>query len=260
VNLVQHSTVYCTRANPRRDPLGIALHNTVTQVLVAPSPNGSWHYEVDRDAAGTVHQYINDKDYAWHVRACDEWRPPWVVWRDTRVSEANSCTVGIELVSFAGHPQCPAGYLPYTDAQYQATKELLALLYQRYGPLPIVTHGSLQLDRTDPVALDLARLSLVWRGDGYRFEEETVVEDTTPEERAEMQPYFEMLGVPVNMETALMKRAALAYKRGETRGPATSGEYPHGDHVRQDFTAGTADFDPATGGVGWVELNLERAA
>lgn len=258
MNVIQHSTVYCTRASPRRDPLGVVLHNTVTQTLVAPSPNGSWHYEVDRD--GAVHQYVHDKDYAWHVRACDEWRPPWVRWRDTRVSEPNSCTVGIELVSFAGHPQCPAGYTPYTGSQYQATRELLALLYGRYGELPVVTHGQLQLDRTDPVGFDFGLASLTWAGDGYRLEEETVVEDTTPEEREAMRPYFEMLGVPVNMETALMKRAALAYKRNETRGPATSGEYPHGDHVRQDFTAGTASYDPATGGVGWVELNLERTA
>jgi N-acetyl-anhydromuramyl-L-alanine amidase AmpD len=258
VNITQHQTVYCTRATPRRDPLGIVLHNTVGQALVPPHPNGSWHYEIDRD--GAAHQYVNDKDYAWHVRATDEWRPPWMRWRDTRVSEANSCTVGIELVSFAGHPQCPPGYTPYTGAQYASTKELLALLYERYGALPVVTHGSLQLDRTDPVGFDFGLASLVWAGDGYRLEEGTVVEDTTPEERAAMQPYFEMLGVPVNMETALMKRAALAHKRGETRGPATSGEYPHGDHVRQDFTAGTCDFDPATGGVGWAEINLERVA
>jgi hypothetical protein len=231
-------------------------------VLVPPHAQGSWHFEVGRD--GSVHQYVycgpKGHDLAWHVRACDEWRPPWMTWRDTRVSEANSCTVGIELVSYAGNSVGVAVDPAYTDAQYQATLELLRHLYGMYGALPIVTHGSMQLDRTDPVRFDFARLPLVWRGDGYRLEETTTVDDTTPEERAAMKPYFEMLGVPVNMNTALMKRAALAYKRQETRGPATSGEYDHDGRPRQDFTAGTAEFDPATGGVNWVELNLEDAA
>lgn len=263
MNLIRHTTVYCTKANPRRDPLGIALHNTVTQSLVPPHPQGSWHYEIDRN--GDIHQYVNDRDYAWHVRACDEWRPPWVQWRDTRVSEANSCTVGIELVSFAGNSAGQPVNPPYTDAQYAALHELLKLLYTRYGVLPIVTHGSMQSDRTDPVAFDFSRLPLVWKGDGYRLEDTPQMNDTTPEEREAMRPYFEMLGISVNMDTALMKRACLAHKRDETPGPAMSDEMPHTDAggkftIRQEFTARTAEFDPATGGTSWVELNKEQAA
>ena len=64
MNIVSHSTVYQTKASPRRDPLGVVLHNTVTQGLVPPHPNGSWHYEIDRD--GTCHQYVNDKDIVWN--------------------------------------------------------------------------------------------------------------------------------------------------------------------------------------------------
>ena len=71
--------------------------------------------------------------------------------------------------------------------------------------------------------------------------------------------YLGQLGTPVNMETAIIRRACLAYRHGETRGPAISGEYPAQAPdgravVRQDFTAGIAEYDPQTGGVGWVEL------
>lgn len=75
-----------------------------------------------------------------------------------------------------------------------------------------------------------------------------------------IKAYLEQLGTPVNMNTAIIQRAALAIKRDETRGPAISGEYPSStnNHTRQDFTAGTADYDPETGTVSWVELNKER--
>ena len=83
--------------------------------------------------------------------------------------------------------------------------------------------------------------------------------DTTPEERQAMKPDFEAAGVSVNMETALMKRAALAYKRSEWRGPAVSQEYPAlspsgKDVVRQNFSAGCAEYQPDTGEVLWVEV------
>jgi hypothetical protein len=91
---------------------------------------------------------------------------------------------------------------------------------------------------------------------------DTVPMDTTPEERAAMQPYFELYGIGCNMDTAIMQRAALAYKREETRGPAISGEYPATapdgvDVTRQNFTAGIAEAKPLPDGtwqVGWVEV------
>lgn len=264
MDIIQHTTQYQTRARRRLPPLGVVLHNTVTRGLVAPHPNGSWHYEVDRD--GACHQYVADKDYAWHVRICDEWRPPWCVHRDTRVSEMNSCSVGIELVSYAGatNPPPEPGYVAYTDPQYATLEALLRLLRDRYGDLPIVTHGAMQLDRTDPVALNLERLPLTWAGDGWRLEDGTPM-DTTWDERQQYKPYFEQLGVAVNTETALMQRAALAHKRDETPGPAMSGEYPFTlpdgrGVIRQDFTARICEYDPATGGTAWAEVVKERPA
>jgi hypothetical protein len=75
----------------------------------------------------------------------------------------------------------------------------------------------------------------------------------------ELEQYLSQLGHPVNMETAIIKRACLAYRRGETRGPAISDEYAAQTTdgrsvVRQKFSAGIAEFDPATGDVAWVEV------
>jgi murein DD-endopeptidase MepM/ murein hydrolase activator NlpD len=101
-----------------------------------------------------------------------------------------------------------------------------------------------------------------WAGLLAYAPEEEIPVDTTPEERAALQPYFEQLGVPVNVETAIMKLAALAYKRGETRGPAMSDEYPATSPegapvIRQQFTAGVGQFDPASGATHWVEVVKE---
>ena len=85
----------------------------------------------------------------------------------------------------------------------------------------------------------------------------------------ELRGYFSQIlrqrreGYQVNLETAIIKRACQAYRRGESRGPALSDEYtvtiPDGSGrrrnvVRQDFTAGIAEYDPATGQVNWVEV------
>lgn len=260
MNIVQRSTPYFTASGRKNPPLGLVLHNTVTSVLVAPHAQGSWHYEADRD--GTVYQYVNDFDYAWHVRACDEWRPSWMRRRSNAVSEANSCTVGIEMVSWMGSPSAPSGYVPYTDAQYKALRDWLGLMYARYGSLPIVTHGSLQLDRTDPVGLDPERVGLTWvSGWGWLLDEseefdlEEYVAEQMALREAEIVNYLGQLGVPINPATSIYKRAARAYVLGETRGPAVSGEYPHGDHVRQDFTAGKADY--YQGITNWAEVVAE---
>jgi hypothetical protein len=106
----------------------------------------------------------------------------------------------------------------------------------------------------------------------------TTTSDTTQEEEVmrllqvsaeEVRAYFEQLvatqGQGLNMETAIMKRAVLAYRRGEGRGPATSGEYPaltpdSRNVIRQDFTAGIAEYDPNTGEVRWVDIVAEPSA
>jgi hypothetical protein len=75
----------------------------------------------------------------------------------------------------------------------------------------------------------------------------------------ELKTYLEQLGQVVNMDTAIIKRACLAYRRGETRGPAVSDEYPATTEsgqgvIRQKFTAGIAEYNPATGDTLWVEV------
>jgi hypothetical protein len=92
---------------------------------------------------------------------------------------------------------------------------------------------------------------------------ETIPMETTPEEREAMKPYFETYGVPCNPDTAIYQKAALAYKRDESRGPALSPEYdattPDGlPSRRQDFTAGIAEWRPDTNLVYWVEVVKEQ--
>lgn len=265
MNIIQRSTEYYTASGVKNPPLGLVLHNTVTANLVPPHSQGSWHYELDRD--GQIYQYVRDFDYAWHVRACDEWRPGWMRRRDNRVSEANSCTIGIEMVSWMGvGAALPAGYIPYTDAQYVSLKQWFLLMYDRYGTLPIVTHGSLQLDRTDPVGFDTARAGLLWiSGFGYVMEEipveafdlEAYANEQMILRADEIYAYLSQFHA-MNDVTAIYKRAARSYVLGETRGPCISDEYPGKEegHVRQNFTAGTADYSP-DGTVNWVELNIE---
>ena len=158
LTLVPRNTQYFTVPPSRRPIKAVILHNTVTQGPATPSLNGSWHYQICRD--GTVEQWVSEAFCAWHVRAADEWRPAWVEKPPggVRVSDVNWCSVGIELVSSNGHPTlAPNGY---TDAQYDATRELLAAIYREHGPLPVVGHGALQLDRTDPVAFEWERAGL----------------------------------------------------------------------------------------------------
>ena len=94
--------------------------------------------------------------------------------------------------------------------------------------------------------------------------EEGIPMDTTPEERQALKPYFDQLGQDCNMDTTLMMRACLAYKRGESRGPALTGEYPAvapsgRPSVRQNFTASICEaFQREDGSweANWVELVL----
>jgi Peptidase_C39 like family len=94
--------------------------------------------------------------------------------------------------------------------------------------------------------------------------EDSIPMETTAAERAAMKPYFDQLGQDCNMETMLMGRACLAFKRGESRGPATSGEYPAATpdgqaSVRQNFSAGIAEARQKADGsweANWVEVVL----
>lgn len=130
--------------------VGIVIHDTETHSKVDPRQEGSWHYEIDRD--GTVYQFVDERDIAWHVRAADRYWPEWLPdWGDYPVSVVNEWTIGIELVSDA---QYRSSGVPYTEAQYQALVELVHAIEDRYGYLPLVGHGELQADRSDPVDFD----------------------------------------------------------------------------------------------------------
>ena len=99
-------------------------------------------------------------------------------------------------------------------------------------------------------------------GPGAGGTEDDVRTTTTQEEREAVKPYFEMLGIPCNMDTGIMQRAALAYYRDESRGPALSGEYPttapDGSPVtHQKFTAGIGEAKQQSDGLwwtGWAEV------
>jgi N-acetyl-anhydromuramyl-L-alanine amidase AmpD len=140
---------------PGRLIAGICLHDTETHASVNPRQEGSWHYEIDRD--GAIYQFVDEADIAWHVRACDRWWPDWLPhWGDYDVSRMNEWAIGIELVSDAAYR---AAGEPYTDAQYTSLAALMRDLFARRGELPIVGHGQVQADRSDPVAFDWDRFS-----------------------------------------------------------------------------------------------------
>lgn len=168
MNIIERSTTYKTTVL-YRPIIGVVLHDTETIALATPHSGGSWHYEIDRD--GSIYQYCDlEHDMAWHVAACNRWRPSWMLKSPYQVSDANYCTLGIELVSHRVYRE--AGE-PYTQEQYDSLNELMASIYARYVALPTVGHGELQADRTDPVAFDWERAGFgeknangrYWQGD-----------------------------------------------------------------------------------------------
>lgn len=271
-----------TDYGPRRPNVGGFLHNTAGfNTVTTAGSAGSWHFQIGRE--GTRYVDVPLRLGAWGVAACGSsaasravtrWRPGWLLPAPGGLtSDPNYCGVHIELVSGAGGP-VPAGYEPYTDEQYASLAELLDELTPELGPIPWVAHADVQTDRSDPNGFDWDRAGFgpwvpgwgrLWLGGASvpavvpGPDEEWLPMETTAEEREAMRPYFEQAGVAVNMDTAIMKRAALAYLREESRGPAKSDEYPavapSGAGVtRQNFTAGIAEWNGATGEVGWVEV------
>jgi len=147
-----HSTYY-----PGRVIRGGVLHSTQTSYPITTQQSlGGWNYLVGRD--GTVYRDCDEDQCAWHVRACDRWRPAWVVNApDNGISPVNYSAIGIEIQS-SGDDQ--AGPEPYTDSQYDALVELIADIESRHGSLWWVGHGDVQADRSDPVAFDWDRAGL----------------------------------------------------------------------------------------------------
>lgn len=156
--IVSRTTPWCTPqpANtPHRRILGVVLHHTGGNSVVPCHSNGSWHWQVGRD--GTLYADVQEQHVAWHTRACDRWRPLWMTrgcsWAN--VSEPNTSTIGIEIVSAAGST-------PITDEQHASMRWLTAQLHARYGDLWYVGHGELQTDRrlSEPDNLDHAHCGL----------------------------------------------------------------------------------------------------
>jgi murein DD-endopeptidase MepM/ murein hydrolase activator NlpD len=152
VEVVHPTPFYTPTGFAHRPVSGVVLHDTETDDYVEPHAAGSWHYEIDRQ--GTVYRFVAEADVAWHVRATDKWHPLWLPRASPwEVSAANAHTVGIELVS---SQKWRNQGRPYTAAQYRSLQGLLLDLRTRYGALPVVGHGHVQADRSDPVWLDWA--------------------------------------------------------------------------------------------------------
>jgi hypothetical protein len=133
---------------PNRPVNGVVLHHTAGSTTPYPQRGASWHYVVGPD--GTVFVDVPEDRAAHHCGATDRWRPPWVVRSQVAVSDANYCTLGVEITYAPQWGQVP------NAAQHQAVRELLADMYVRRGRLPVVGHGELQLDKwvTEPHALN----------------------------------------------------------------------------------------------------------
>ncbi len=244
---------------PGRQVRAIVLHDTEGSLegsLAHFQRQGtaSAHYIIGK--SGELVGCVLEEHAAWHAARADRMRPSWLDPRPPGAglcSEINACTVGIELELLASDPDGA-----YTDAQLTRLRTLVRDLLRRYrlGLDRVVRHGDFQGDRSDPRGLAVEEVLP---------QVTPAAPDATSVSDDEIKQYLEQLGQSVNMDTAIIKRAALAYRRGETRGPALSDEYlalaPDGRAVvRQDFTAGIAEFDPVTGEVVWVELVLHPEA
>jgi N-acetyl-anhydromuramyl-L-alanine amidase AmpD len=155
--VLAHYSVYANR------PItGIFLHNTESAgALRVDQSQGSWHWLIDHDEDGTLYCDVSEEHAAWGVFATGhsaasiaktKWRPPWLVrCPDDGVSDANYCAIHIELVSYQGYRDAGT---PYTRGQYVTLASLIRDIFARRGVLPIVGHGQVQTDRSDPVAFD----------------------------------------------------------------------------------------------------------
>ena len=138
---------------PDRPVCGIVLHDTVTDGPGSPASQRSYHYTVAR--SGEIIQSVDLDDYAWHVGTVTAW--PW--WlpasQNPKVSAVNIWTIAIELETTSwGLLQGPA----YTLEQYQSLRELIKVLWDRYGVIPVVGHAAFDEASRDPVGFDWTRI------------------------------------------------------------------------------------------------------
>jgi hypothetical protein len=169
-----------------------------------------------------------------------------------------------------------------SDHQIASLKEALQEDYAKYGPGPVLGHGQVQSDKmaTEPDGLpwSLVGLGTYQPGVGRFLIEEPQVQN--PVTDAQIKGWLETYGVGVNMDTGIMQFVAASFRNGSPpcgnwRGPARwapdgnggelvgVGEYtvniqmPDGrveQRIRHRFSAGICEFNPITGGLGWMEL------
>jgi hypothetical protein len=153
-DVTAHYSIY-----PNRPVTGIVIHDSESAgALRVDQSQGSWQWLIDHDEDGTLYCDVSEEHAAWGVFATGhsaesiaktKWRPPWLVrCPDDGVSDANYCAIHIELVSYQGYRD--AG-IPYTRGQYVTLVALIRDIFSRHGVLPIVGHGQVQTDRSDPV-------------------------------------------------------------------------------------------------------------
>ena len=244
---------------PNRPVRGITLHHTATPHGSLPLSKRGASWQVKFGSDGTIYLEVPRERAAHTTGATDRWRPPWVVpCPGGAVSDCNYSSEGWEIVYAPQNGEVP------TDAQYASIRWLAEQRYAQYGPQPFIGHGEVDLSKwlTEPHGFDWQRAGFGQRGVQGRFwtpsQEEYPVNATDDEIKA----YMEQFGFGANMATAIMQRAALAYRRDENPGPLMSDEYPatspEGDNViRQNFSARVCQYNLATGGVGWVEVVKE---
>jgi N-acetyl-anhydromuramyl-L-alanine amidase AmpD len=110
----------------------------------APSAEVSAHYVVGRD--GRLVQMVKLEDVAWHAGRDACMRPDLPKTDPRREPGVNSRSIGIELVG--------TEHDGFTEAQYVALCDLVAMLVKRYPaitPERVVGHSQvLPLEKTDP--------------------------------------------------------------------------------------------------------------
>lgn len=153
---------------------GIVLHHTATSTDPTVRYGGSWHWLVGRSQ---LYRDVAEDDIAHHCGATDRWRPPWVAVGPGTVSDINYCSIGIEITYAPQNGETP------NDFQEATVKALIADIYARRGPLPVVGHGEVDLSRwpTEPHAFDWLAAGFGPRTDAGRFLQET--DDMTPAQR-----------------------------------------------------------------------------
>ncbi len=275
MNISQQYTPYGSWRDygPNKPKRGIFLHHTAGSQSApppAPSPNGSWNrlFLPNGDRLDSVPTATGA---AFCVLKTDIFRPNWLLTApDWAVSDANYSSINYEI-QYA--PQAPYGETP-TSQQLASIRQTLREDYACYGPLPVLGHGQVQSDKwpTEPHGFDYDAVNLgeFQPGQG-RFllptPPESAAYGMNPTPDAQIKGWLESFGQPINPDTAIMKFVYQAFRLGDPptgnwRGPALPpGEYnattlDGRSVVRHRFSAGTVEYDPSTGGLGWCELNL----